>query len=222
MRKTVSSESIIWLSSCIVVRAPLISASEKLSLSAFMYSWIAGIVSDWARSRWKSLKSKLLNSLSFSAVTMVTLPELACEVTVLWVVCRRVRFRAGWSWLAAVGADDSSSSSSSELSNCRLFFFWDCDWVVGFSAAFFWVVVSSSSSSSPASSSSSSSSSSLPVAFFRFFFSFSSTFLKQAKRIKSIAASASLASTLFERRDLACAVARRIRVSRVRAVIGCV
>ena len=54
------------------------------------------------------------------------------------------------------------------------------------------------------------------------FFSSSTTSLNSAKRRIASAARASCSSTRFERRDLACAVARRIMVSRVRTVIGLV
>ena len=46
------------------------------------------------------------------------------------------------------------------------------------------------------------------------------TSLNKAKRRISSAAMASRSSTFWERRALACAVARRMRVSRVRAVRG--
>lgn len=82
-----------------------------------------------------------------------------------------------------------------------------------------------SSSSSLASSSSSSSSSSpccapawLSLRFLRR--SRRMTSLKSAKRRICSACSASLISTLADRRDLACAVERRMSVSRVRAVKG--
>ena len=48
----------------------------------------------------------------------------------------------------------------------------------------------------------------------------STTSLKRANRKIASAANASRSSTLFESRDLACAVARRIKVSSVRTVNG--
>ena len=56
--------------------------------------------------------------------------------------------------------------------------------------------------------------------FLRFLRSSSTTSLKSAKRRIDSAASASFSSTLCERRALAWAVARRMSVSRVRAVMG--
>ena len=82
------------------------------------------------------------------------------------------------------------------------------------------VSCASSSSSEEESSSSSEDIVSGLVTFLRFLRSSSTTSLKSAKRRIDFAASASFSSTLYERRALACAVARRMSVSRVRAVMG--